>query len=200
MRTIFEAITSPELQRALLPLRLFLIVFSLVLLCSIIYFLKKSTYLEHVLWDKWGDYTEWKERKKQSKQKLQKEKDKEKKPEEESKGEPEWNKAEISGQEREFVGRTARSDWERVLDKLETDVETNRKLALVDANKMLDKALNEQNKEISSEFISNAEQVKEAKARVEEILENPQARISLEKAKELIKTYEQALRELRAIG
>ncbi|MCX6738149.1 MAG: hypothetical protein NTY11_01915 [Candidatus Parcubacteria bacterium] len=58
---IFNIIVSPDLQRALLPLKIVAILFSVLLLGAIIYFLCITTYLEQLYFSEWRDYKHWRE-------------------------------------------------------------------------------------------------------------------------------------------
>jgi hypothetical protein len=187
LNTIFRAIISPDLQRALLPIKLFLLVFSSVLICSIIYFLIKSSYLNVLFLEGWREYRKWKQKEKQKRKKK-------------------FKKTSVSTeetrppvQESEFQGRTARTDWERILDKINTDNELNWKLGLIDANKLFDKTLADQGKEFSSGSISNFKEINKTKEYLEKVLENPEASIDLKDAKKIIGIYEKALKEAGAI-
>lgn len=187
---IFKGIVSTQLQAALLPIKLVLIVFSLLLLISIIYFLFKSSYLDTWFLDGLREYKDWKKKQKEKTKKLiliTKE-----------------NKNNINeAQETELTstkeinGTMKRTDWERVLDKIETKNELNWKLALIDANKIFDKALFDNNKEFSSKSISNFKDIKKSKNYLEKVLENPEASIVLKDAKKIVKIYEKALKEIK---
>lgn len=191
LNTIFRAVISPELQGALLPIKIFVIIFSLALLAGIIYLLLKSSYLNVVFLEGWKEYQEWNKKAKQKKKEIEQKKE-EQKPEKEEEVFSETK-------DKEFQGRVERTDWERILDKIETQNELNWKLAIIDANKMLEKTLDSQGKELSLEIVSNFKDINKTRNYLEKVLESPEAHIDLKDAKRIIRIYEKALKELGAI-
>ena len=85
------------------------------------------------------------------------------------------------------------------MDKLESDNELNYKLAFIDADKMLNQALEEQGYRMVEVAVSNADDVLKAKEVLEKMLDHPEAKLTLERAKELIAVYQKALTELKVI-
>ncbi|MCX6738148.1 MAG: hypothetical protein NTY11_01910 [Candidatus Parcubacteria bacterium] len=93
-------------------------------------------------------------------------------------------------------GRIERTDWERVLDRLETKGGLNYKLALIDADKIFIKMLAKYGKEFSPEAVSNFDEIIEAEQVLEKMLNNPKAVLTKERAKELVSVYGKALKEI----
>jgi hypothetical protein len=212
IENIFNIIISPDLQRALLPLKIVAIVFSLLLLGVIIYFLCITTYLEQLYFSEWRDYKHWRENygpeAKREKKRLLKEKrgiEKDSSIEENTlikmdisdSDQKEENKSQnVLEVEDLRQGRVERTDWERVLDRLETKSELNYKLALIDADKIFIQMLAKYGKQFSSEAISNFDKIVEAKQVLEKMLNNPKAVLTKERAKELVSVYGKALKDM----
>lgn len=203
IENILNIIISPDLQKALLPFKIVAIIFSLLLLGAIIYFLCITTYLEQLYFSEWKDYKHWRktygpEAKREKKRLL-------KQTSEEGKQEINFtNKVKENNKPQQDVlevenlrqGRIERTDWERVLDRLETKSELNYKLALIDADKIFIQILKKYGKEFSSEAISNFDKIMEARQVLEKMLNNPKAVLTKERAKELISVYGKALKEM----
>lgn len=213
IENIFNIIISPDLQRALLPLKIVVILFSFLLLGATIYFLLTTSYLNSLYFNDWKDYKNWREnygpeavKKKKMLLKQRGGKAEDEKEEKESEGIPfDETKEERKSQdtlEAEDLrkGRIERTDWERVLDRLEAKGGLNYKLALIDADKIFIKMLAKYGKEFSPEAISNFDDISEAKQVLEKMLSNPKAILTKERAKELIVIYGQALREIGEIN
>lgn len=178
LNKIFDIVVSPELQRALLPIKIVFVAFGLLLVGAIIFLLLKSTYLDHIFLYAWRDYARWKAKGKMVSNKVGKKREKPK---------------------REILDRTESTDWQRILDKIESKNELNYKLALLDSDKLLSYVLKEQGKELSPKNVSNYEQIKKARALLEKMMTSPKARLKLEEVKKIIEIYRQALSELKTI-
>ncbi|MEA3452977.1 MAG: hypothetical protein U9Q96_01400 [Patescibacteria group bacterium] len=193
---IFQMIISPELQRALLPLKIVVFIFSILSLILIGYFLVITSYLKYLFLDKIADYTHWRHNysPKAVKKAYQASHPVVDTPE------PQTETTEPSESEYEELnfkeGRVERTDWERILDKLESNNELNYKLAFIDADKLLNQELEKKGKELSREIVSNVNDILKAKEILEKMLLNPKAELSLKRAREIIKTYERALSEI----
>lgn len=200
LENIFQMIISPELQRSLLPLKILILIFSFLTFILIVYFLFKTSYLKHLFLNQLQDHLYWKHHyspkavKKAyrsslsvtdvSKESLVKTSISTESDESENK--------ELNFKD----GREERTDWERVLDKLETGNELNYKLAFIDADKLFNQELKKQGKELLEKTISNAHDIFKAKEVLEKMLTNPKAELSLERAREIITAYEKAFSEL----
>jgi len=202
LKEIFRAIISPELQAALLPLKIVVIFLSFLMLWAIIYFLLRTSYLKYLFLDSWSDYLYWKKtygRKAVKKSRHLLDSANSPTPDEPKE---KSGAGEDSQQEKEIDlknGRVERTDWERILDKLESGKALNYKLALIDADKMLNKVLKQEGKELLPKFVSNIDEINRVKEFLEKIFENPKAKLSLEETKKAIAIYQKALSELKAI-
>ncbi|MBU1045832.1 hypothetical protein KJ616_01785 [Patescibacteria group bacterium] len=205
LQDILNIIVSPELQRALLPLKVVVIIFSILFFGAIVYFLFTTSYLRHLCLDDWKDYKYWRRNYGPSavkgKKKLLKEARKEQE-EEFPLGEKEKEEQAPEPSETEDLrqGRVERTDWERVLDRLESKGELNYKLALIDADKIFFKMMAKYGKELSSESISNFDEIMEVKRVLEKMLGNPKTILTQERAKELVGIYGKALKEMGEVN
>lgn len=213
LEEIFQMIVAPELQRALLPLKIVFLFLSILTVGLIIYFLIVTTYLKFVFFDAWEDHRRWKDvysfkAKKRASDNVSARVQEifPTKPSDPVKSSisvqdvqsaPAIITDELEGESPSFKdGRIKRSDWERVLGKLESNQKLNYKLAFIDANKLFDQALEKQGKELSKEVISNAIDIIEAKDALGRMLTDPEAELSLERAKELVAVYQKAISQL----
>ena len=203
LEKIFQIIVSPDLQRALLPLKMIFLFLSALIFGLIIYFLLRTKYLKYLWGEGWEDYSNWKHsysfRAKKKTRRL-------------SRSTTAFSKPSIAPsvpvapasalKEKELNlknGRVGRTDWERILDKLGSNKELNYKLAFIDADKLFNQALNKQGRKLSKEWISNTDEILKTEEVLEKMLANPKAQLSLKRAKELILTYKKALSQLKAI-
>jgi hypothetical protein len=197
---IFQMIISPELQQALFPVKLIVFIFSLTSLILIVYFLFITSYLKYVFLDRLEDYRYWKNH--YSSKAVKKaylssasainSSDPAMKPSI-SRESDESKDEELNFKD----GRIERTDWERISDKLESGNELNYKLAFIDADKLFNQALKKQEKKLSGETISNADDILKAKEILQKMLAYPKAQLSLERAKELIAIYQKAFSEIK---
>jgi hypothetical protein len=210
LEKIFQIIVSPELQRALLPLKMVFLFLSALVFGLIIYFLLKTEYLKFLWGEAWEDYLNWKHTySPKAKKKAHRFSDSTTASSEHSiapsapatlaRSALRSKPATAPASEEELNlknGRVGRTDWERVLDKLESNKELNYKLAFIDADKLLNRALDKQGKQLSKEVVSNADDVLKAKEVLEKMLANPKAQLTLKRAKELIAIYQKAVSQL----
>ncbi|MBU3964414.1 hypothetical protein KJ562_01620 [Patescibacteria group bacterium] len=202
---IFNIIVSPEIQRAFLPIKILAIVFSILLFVAIVYFLFTTSYLRSLYLNDWDDYRYWRKnygpgavKGKRRILKQARQEQKEEFPFEEKEKEKEKEEQAIESLETENLrhGRVERTDWERVSDRLESKGELNYKLALIDADKIFVKMMAKYGKELSSESISNFDEIMEAKKVLEKMLDNPKTILTQDRAKELVGIYGKALKEM----
>ena len=98
--------------------------------------------------------------------------------------------------------------WAKIIRRLETGSESEFKLAVIEANDMLDtklktlgyegKNLEERLKKISPVVLPNFEAIKETIEIRNNIVRNPDYILSLDEARKTLAIYEQALRDLGA--
>jgi len=169
---ILENIVSPELQRALLPLKIVFIAVFLTFLVLIIWLLKKSSYKDFLMLDWWRDY------------KLLK-----------SIRAGELDEAEEAP--KKDIPEVKLTDWQRVIEKLKTKDELKCKLALIDADRLLDRELRLKNRDLNS--LANAEKIEKIKDYLSRLLEKPNKGITFRNAKNIVSEYKKALKETEAI-
>ena len=97
--------------------------------------------------------------------------------------------------------------WEKIKKRLETGSEEEYKLAIIEADALLNKCLinlkigletleESLRKRIGQDTISNIKEVKEAHRIRNQIVREPDFKLSLEKTRELLAIYEKALQEI----
>lgn len=165
---IVNYLTSPELVRFIFPFKIFFIIFSLILLAFIIFALIKTTWLKRLLL---------------------------------------WDLTEISTY-RPFGVRKITKLWTKIMARLETGIESEAKLAIIEADSLLDdilkrmgfggETLGERLKALTPATIPNREEVLEAHQIRNNVVHDPDYRLSLEEARKTLAIYEKALRDLQA--
>lgn len=99
--------------------------------------------------------------------------------------------------------------WKKVIDRLENQDEASLKLALIEADNLLDEALQrkgysgenfaERLQRLNTEKLPNLEAVWEAHKKRNSIVHNRGQHLSFSEARRMIDIYEEALRNLKAI-
>ena len=99
--------------------------------------------------------------------------------------------------------------WQKIKKRLEKDNEAEYKLALIEADKMLDdilkemghgeESLNEKLKHLSSSDISNLEELLKANEICQNVIRDPDYRLDKEKAEEIISIFEKSFKGLEAL-
>ncbi len=203
LKNIFQIITSPQLQHAILPVKIVFYILSLSAVVLIIGLLFTTSYLRVLFGETWEDFLCWKHT--YSTKALRKAKSRRKKeatvssvsnPLAENKGKDEHKEEDINEELNFKNGRIERSSMERILDKLGTNNELNYKLAFIDADKLFDQALKNQGKKLSQAPVSNVDDILKAKQVLEKMLAHPEAKLTSERARELVEVYQKALSEL----
>jgi len=108
-----------------------------------------------------------------------------------------------------YGSEKAIKQWVKVKNRLEFPSEADHKLAIIEADEMLDEilsrmrtegeTLDEKLRKLTSLQLPNVSQVLQAHEARNNIIRDPDYRFSLEEAKELIETYEKALEYLQMI-
>jgi len=199
LENIFQMIISPELQRSLLPLKIVVFIFSFLTFILIIYFLFITSYLKFRFLDKMKDYLHWKHHysPKAVKKAYLSSISAVGPSELPIKTSVSVESDELEQEELNFKdGRVERTDWERISDKLQSGNELNYKLAFIDADKLFNQELEKQGKKLSKKAVSNVDDILKAKEVLEKMLVHPKAELSLERAKELIKSYQKAFSKI----
>ena len=198
---IIQMIVSTDLQSALLPLKIIVVFLTFSALIALIYFLLKTSYLRYRYLDAWSDYIHWRDT--YGPKTIKRKKKARRLASTVAPPSPIEIISSAPGSVDEDLdlrdGRVERSDWERIIDKLESNNELNYKLAFIDADKLLNQALKNQGYRSLEVAVSNADDVLKAKEVLEKMLDYPEAKLSAERAKELIDVYQKALAELKVI-
>lgn len=163
---VFRFITSPQIQSHLFLLKLAFLLFSVLFLVGIIYFLAKTDYLYAYYFISADDATTFKDF-----------------------GVKKWLKK-----------------WNKIKKRAGKDAEVHQKLALIEAEKMLSDALlemgygegplDEKLKNLTAMDISNLEQLLLIHQLCQDIIHDPDYRLSREKTQEAVRVFEKTFNEL----
>ena len=109
---------------------------------------------------------------------------------------------------RPFGVRKMEKNWNKIMARLETGLESEYKLALIEADSMMDdilkrmgyggETLGERLKNLTLATLPNIEEVKAAHLVRNNVVHDPDYRLSLDEAKKLLAVYEKAFRDLQA--
>ena len=107
---------------------------------------------------------------------------------------------------RPFMARKTEKEWQKIKARLETEMESENKLAIIEADKMTDdilnqlgfegKDLNERLGKMTVETLPNIQEVIEAHKIRNNIIHDPTYKLSAEEAKKALLIYEKALTDL----
>jgi hypothetical protein len=99
--------------------------------------------------------------------------------------------------------------WKKIEKRLESEIEADLKLAVIEADELLNKAmeeigyqgkdLTEKLEKVTEDVISNLEELKEIRKVKEDIIQDPSYRLLKEEAKRVLRVYEKSLRDLQAL-
>jgi len=99
--------------------------------------------------------------------------------------------------------------WRKIEKMSESDLEAELKLAILEADELLNKAmdeigyrgkdLTEKLEKITEEVISNLKELKEARKIIRDIVEDPSYRVTKEDTKNILRVYEKALKDLQVL-
>ena len=99
--------------------------------------------------------------------------------------------------------------WLKIKERLETSLESEFKLAIIEADSMVDdvlkkmgykgESLGERLKQVNVDIMPNVEQIREAHQTRNDIVHDPDYRLDLDEAKRVISLYEATLTELGMI-
>ena len=108
---------------------------------------------------------------------------------------------------RPYGARKVVKDWAKIAARLETGLESECKLAVIEADSMLNdilkrmgfggETLGERLEKLTAATLPNLEQVLEAHKIRNNIVHDPDYRLTLDEAKRVLDVYEQALRDLQ---
>lgn len=166
MNEIISFITSPEIAEILSVLKIIFIILSLLFIVGIIFLLLKNSWLKFRFLESFTEFFIY----------------------------------------RPFGVKRTFKQWLKITKRLETGREADYKLALLEADNLLDEILNkigykgeslgEKLKQLDPGTLPNLEEVWQAHKVRNNIVHDPDYRLSLEKAKKVMGIYEQALRDL----
>ena len=110
---------------------------------------------------------------------------------------------------RHFGLRKIEKEWQKIKGRLEAEMESEWKLAIIEADKIMDDILNrmgfggaslgERLTKLTAVSLPNIEEVKKAHKIRNNIIHDPTYRLSLEEAKRIMTIYEKALSDLQAL-
>lgn len=100
-------------------------------------------------------------------------------------------------------------EWKEIKKRLDTGLESEAKLAIIEANSLLNEvlknmgypgeSLGERLDKLTTDVLSNLEEVREAHKIHSDIIHDPTYRLNLDEAKRAISIYEKALIDLQAL-
>ncbi len=168
MEILTQYITSPSFNGWILILKTILIVFSLLFLTGIVLFLSRSSWLKIIFLFDIFEFFTY----------------------------------------RPFGVKKIIKAWNKIMARLETGLESEYKLAIIEADSMLDdtlkrmgyggETLGERLGKLTSATLPNIEEVKKAHQTRNNIIHDPDYRLSLDEAKKVLAIYEQAFKDLQA--
>jgi len=166
MNKLISFITSPEIAEILSVSKIIFIILSLLFIIGIIFLLLKNSWLKFCFLEDFTEFFIY----------------------------------------RPFGVKRTFKQWLKITKRLETDREADYKLALIEVDSLLDEILNkigykgeslgEKLKQLDHNALPNLEEVWQAHKVRNNIVHDPDYRLTLERAKKVMGIYEQALRDL----
>lgn len=166
--TIISYITSPQLQEKLFLGRIALIVISLFFFGVIVYVLIKTQYIQAAFLENWTEFFTY----------------------------------------RPFGISKFAKQWAKIVDRVKMANEPELKLAVIEIDRMLDdildkmgykgETLEERLKQLTSAILPNIAEILKAHKIRDNVVHDPDYRLSVNEAKEILVIYEQAFRDLQA--
>jgi len=167
--TIISFLTSVEIQEKLFPVKVAFLAVSGIFLAIIIFVLLTTHYLQWLFLQDFWEFLTF----------------------------------------RPFGAKRITRRWKKILKRLETETESEYKLAVIEADNMLDTSLKRmgylgQNLEerldkLTSATLPNIEEVREAHQVRNNIVHDPDYRLSLDEARKTLDIYDQAFRSLQIL-
>lgn len=168
MDTIIQFVISPTFDGWVSILRIVFIIISALLLIGLIVFLLTSSWLKHLILADTAEFLTY----------------------------------------RPFGVRKIVKIWNKIMARLDTGLESEYKLAVIEADSMLDdilkrmgfagETLSERLEKLTAATLPNIEEIKESHRIRNNIIHDPDYRISLDEARRVMGIYEQAFRDLQA--
>lgn len=169
MTKIISLLISPKFTGWLLILKIIFIILGFVILVFIIFALLRTTWFRWFIWSDLVEFLTY----------------------------------------RPFGVKKFAKQWTKIIGRLETGLEAEYKLSVIEADSLLDEilertgykgeTLEEKLKPITQMIISNLEEVKEVHKIRNNIVHDPDYKLSLDEAKKNLSIYEKALRDLEMI-
>ncbi len=166
IESLVQFIVSPHFEGWLLVFKIGFILFSLFLLAAIIYFLSHCNWLKFFIMLDTFEFFTYKP----------------------------------------FGLRKIEKDWSKIITRLDSDLESEYKLAVIEVDGLLDdilkrmgyggESLGERLGKLTSATLSNIEEIKKAHATRNNIIHDPDYRLSLDETREILAIYEQAFKNL----
>jgi hypothetical protein len=108
-----------------------------------------------------------------------------------------------------FTMRKTEKEWRKIKARLEAELESESKLAVIEADKLMDdiltqmgfegRSLSAKLEKMTTEALPNIQEVKEVRKIHNNIVHDPTYKLSLEEAKKALLIYEKALADLHAL-
>ncbi len=168
METLIQYIISPTFEGWISIIRIVFMIFSGVILISLILLLLTTSWLKRLILEDAAEFLTY----------------------------------------RPFGVRKIEKQWNKIMTRLETGIESEFKLAVIEADSMLDdilrrmgfagETLGERLEKLTAATLPNIEQIKEAHKIRNNIIHDPDYRLPLDEARRVMGIYEQAFRDLQA--
>jgi len=168
METLIQYIISPTFEGWISIIRIVFMIFSGVILISLILLLLATSWLKRLILEDAAEFLTY----------------------------------------RPFGVRKIEKQWNKIMTRLETGIESEFKLAVIEADSMLDdilrrmgfagETLGERLEKLTAATLPNIEQIKEAHKIRNNIIHDPDYRLPLDEARRVMGIYEQAFRDLQA--
>ncbi|MFC1663591.1 hypothetical protein ACFL0A_00445 [Patescibacteria group bacterium] len=162
-------LTSGETQEELFLLKIVFVIFFFFFLAATIFFLLRSSYLKYLFLEDYFEFLNY----------------------------------------RPYGVRRLDKSWNKILARLDTGTESEYKLSVIEADTILDdtlkrmgfagESLGERFKKLTKATLPNLDLLEETHKIRNDIVHDPDYRLSLEEAKRVLKIFEQALQDLQAL-
>lgn len=166
---IFTFINSPELQETLFSVKIVFLAVSAIFVVFMIIILLRTHYLQWLFVQDWVEFLT----------------------------------------HRPFGAKRITRGWDNILKRLDTGVESEYKLAVIEADDLMDTSLrrlgytgatlDERLQKLTSATLPNLSQVLEAHKIRNNVVHNPDYRLSLDEAKKTLGIYEEAFKDLQIL-
>ena len=166
LKSLFDLIVSPQLQEKLFVVKVIFIIISIIFFAMVVYYALNTSYLRHLFIQDLEDASSW----------------------------------------RDYGRSKIFKKWRKIKERLKKDNEAEYKLALIEADKMLndvlkkmgygEESLVEKLKRLSSSDVSNLEELLRANEICQDVIRDPDYKLTKEKAEEVINIFEKSFKDL----